>query len=165
MAESRLRRWYGASPWHLLALVANLAVVAYVGTRLAGATRVVEILAWFAVSVVFFDFIVLPAALAADWTLDRLAGRGHPAVPWRNHVRVPLLLAALLLLVAWPLVLRVRAGTYLGASGLPVDPYRGRWLAVAAALVLVSAAAYGVRRITRPRRPGGAGTNGTGPAR
>jgi hypothetical protein len=66
---------------------------------------------------------------------------GPPVI---NYVRVPAAFALLLLLVWFPLILGLSAGTYHRASGLTAEPYLGRWLAVTGVLFLASAAAYAV---------------------
>jgi hypothetical protein len=48
-------------------------------------------------------------------------------------------------LVVWfPLILRLSAGTYHRASGLSASPYLGRWLAVTGTMFAVSAVCYAV---------------------
>lgn len=152
MADAAFRRRYGASPWHLLALVVNFAVVGYVLTRLLDVPRAFEIGLWFAGAIFFQDFVLLPLLLVADRVVGKAAERApEPTVPWRNHVRLPLLLAALLLLVFWPLVLRDAPAAYRSATGLSVDPYLWRWIAIVAAMGVLSAGAYAVR-VLRARR-------------
>lgn len=154
MAESGFRRRYGASPWHLLAVLFNLVVVGYVVTRLTTAAKPWQIVLWFAGSIALQDFVVLPLLVAVDRLIAIIAQRTpDTAVPWRNHVRFPLLLAGLLLLVFWPLVLRHAPANYRAATGLSVEPYRARWLAIVAVIFLVSAVVY-IARWLHERRAG-----------
>jgi hypothetical protein len=55
---------------------------------------------------------------------------------------VPASFSLLLLLVWFPLILGLAAGTYHRASGLTTGPYLWRWLAVTGVLFTASAAAY-----------------------
>jgi hypothetical protein len=90
-----------------------------------------------------------------------------PAAPWINYVRVPAALSGLLLLVWFPLILRLQS-PYHASTTLSADPYLWHWLAVTGALFLLSAVAFAVRlrRQSRtaapPERPAAA-PDGTGP--
>lgn len=147
------RRWYGASPWHLLVLLAQFLVVVYAVTRIVGVPRWFEIALWFAGAVVLWDFVLFPLLLVADGLIRRLVARlpDAPVAPL-NSVRAPLLLVAMLLLVFWPLVLRDAPETYRAATGLGVEPYLLRWTALSAALVGGAALVYTVRLVRRRRR-------------
>lgn len=152
VAESAFRRRYGASPWHLLVLVLNLAVVGYVGLQMLDVPRAWEILLWFGAALVFQDFVLLPLLAIADRGVAKAVEAGPtPRVPWRNHVRVPLLLSGLLLLVFWPLVLSHAPEAYEDATGLRPDPYLGRWLALVGLMAGLSVLLY-VVRVVRARR-------------
>ncbi len=148
--KSSFRRWYGASPWHLMILVAQFLVVVYAVTRIVGVPRWVEIGLWFAGAVVLWDFLLFPLLLVGDWVVRRLADRLPEGPPSPlNHVRIPLLSVVLLLLVFWPLVLRDAPEAYRAATGLEVDPFLWRWAAVSAALVLGAALVYAFRLARR----------------
>ncbi len=99
------------------------------------------------------DFVLFPLMVLADWGV-RHAVRDGPGrrIPLLNHVRIPLLLSAVLLLLFFPLVLRDPASDYRINSGLSVEPYLWRWLGVSAALLLGSAGLY-VLRTLRSRPP------------
>jgi hypothetical protein len=92
-----------------------------------------------------------------------------PAAPWINYVRVPAALSGLLLLVWFPLILRLQS-PYHASTTLSADPYLWHWLAVTGTLFLLSAVAFAVRlrRQSRtaapPERPAAA-PDGTGPDR
>ncbi|MFJ3516828.1 hypothetical protein [Streptomyces sp. NPDC090131] len=132
---TRFRRWYGASPLHLLLLLASFALACYAGVRLLkGDARGVAL--WFVGAALLHDLVLLPLYAVADRAAQRLAPGGGPAI---NHLRVPAFLSGLLLLVWWPLILR-RVGHYTAATALPADVFLGRWLLITAGLFIASAA-------------------------
>jgi hypothetical protein len=137
-----LRRRYGASPWHLLALLTLLAVTGYAASRLLEDPVLLRIVVWFVGAAVVWDLVVGPLLALADRGL-RAVLRGGP-VPALNYVRVPALLSGLLLLLFAPLVLQRSEGVYAAKSGLAQDPYLGRWLALTAVLFVGSGLAYAV---------------------
>ncbi|WP_330261185.1 hypothetical protein [Streptomyces sp. NBC_00539] len=142
------RRRYGASPLHLLLVLASFALTAYAGVRLLEGDTV-GVALWFVGAALVHDLVLLPLYSV----LDRAAQL--PGAPWPdvNHVRVPAFVSGLLLLVWWPLILR-RVGHYTAATGLPADGFLGRWLLITAALFAASAAVLLVRRwhAARPAR-------------
>lgn len=142
------RRAYGASPLHLLSMVACLAFSAYVVIRLASEVDVptlVQIGIWFLGAVLLHDLVLFPAYLALDRAGLALA-RGIPApVPWINYVRAPALLSGLLLLMFAPLILGLGEEPYFAASGLAKDVFLGRYLLITALLFAGSGLAYAVR--------------------
>ena len=84
-----------------------------------------------------------------------------PATPWINYLRVPAALSGLLLLVWFPLILRLRS-PYHASATLSADPYLWHWLAVTGTLFLLSAVAFALRlrsrsRAVRSRRAAGRG--------
>jgi hypothetical protein len=135
-----MRERYGASPLHLLAHLAALALAAWAllqALQLGGANRIVL---WLAGAVVLHDVVLWPAYT----TLDRLARRGRPA-GWANYVRVPVGISALVLLVFFPVMCGKGEGAYTRVSGMTWEGYTARWLLVSAALFAGSAVLY-VRR-------------------
>ena len=169
-----LRGWYGASPLHLLTLLAALALGGY-----AAAAAVVAagpwggLAVWFAVAIVGHDLLLFPLYSLADLSVRRLlpgwaggrhgaggtrgkgaetAGRAVPPVV--NYLRVPAAFSLLVLIVWFPLILGLSHGTYHRASGLSASPYLGRWLAVTGAMFAGSAACYAVALRRAARRAG-----------
>jgi len=135
---------YGASPLHLLAHLAALALAAWAllqALQLGGWQRIAL---WLVGAIVLHDVILWPAYT----TLDRLARRGRPA-GWANYVRVPVGISALLLLAFFPVICAKGEGTYTRVSGESWDGYAARWLLVSAALFLVAGALYLVRSRSR----------------
>ncbi|MFE3638347.1 hypothetical protein [Streptomyces cellostaticus] len=161
---ARFVRWYGSGPLHLLVLIASFALTGYAMVRLF-AVQPVRVAIWFVGAAVLHDLLLLPLYSLADLSaVDVLRHRAadRPAVPWINHLRVPAFLSGLLLLVWFPLVLRL-ATPYPGATGLSYSVYLGRWLAITGTLFAVSAVALALR-LRRSRRAVPAG-NASGPGR
>jgi hypothetical protein len=143
------RRYYGAGPLHLLALIACFALSGYVVDDMYRAGHGQRILVWFVAAIVGHDIVLFPLYALADrsagWLGARFRGDRLPGVPWINYVRVPVVMSALLLAVSFPLVLSLSNRTYQAATGLTVAPYEGRYLLVVAALFGTSAVLYALR--------------------
>ncbi|MFE7758441.1 hypothetical protein [Streptomyces sp. NPDC057418] len=150
------RRRYGASPLHLLLVLASFALAAYAGVRLLKGDAL-GVALWFVGAALLHDLVLLPFYAVTDRAAQRLfreeagAGEGPPG-PAVNYVRVPVFLSGLLL-VWWPLILG-RVDRYAAYTGLPADGFLGRWLLITAALFVASAATLLVRRWheSAPRR-------------
>jgi hypothetical protein len=139
-----VRDRYGASPLHLLAHLAALALAAWAllqALQLGGANRIVL---WLVGAVVLHDVLLWPAYT----TLDRLARRGRPA-GWVNYVRVPVGISALLALVFFPVMCGKGEAAYTRVSGMTWEGYTARWLLVSAALFAGSAVLYARRQGSR----------------
>ncbi|MFE2153881.1 hypothetical protein ACFXAO_28005 [Streptomyces lavendulae] len=157
-AGNAFRRRYGASPLHLLLVLASFALAAYAGLRLfAGNTLGVAV--WFVGAALLHDLVLLPLYSVTDRAAQVLftrgpggTGRSGPRVSV-NYVRVPAFVSGVLLLVWWPLVLG-RVEHYTAATALPADGFLGRWLLITAALFAASAAVLVVRtrRLHRAHR-------------
>jgi len=156
----RQLRWYGASPLHLLALLACFGLAGYAAARLVP-SRPLGVAAWFLGAVIGHDLLLMPLYSLAD--RSAMAAIRHrdprlPVTPWINYVRVPAALSGLLLLVWFPLILRLRS-PYHASTTLSADPYVWHWLAVTGALFLLSAVAFAVRlrgkppAVSPPERP------------
>jgi peroxiredoxin len=148
----RLLRWYGANPLHLLALLGSFALAGYAAARLVP-SRPLGVAAWFLGAVVGHDLLLMPLYALAD--RSAMAAIRHraprlPAAPWINYLRVPAGLSALLLLVWFPLILRLHT-SYSASTTLSADPYLWHWLAVTGALFLLSAVMLALRLRMRPR--------------
>jgi hypothetical protein len=135
-----MRARYGASPLHLLAHLAALALAAWAlleALQLGGAQRIVL---WLVGAVVLHDLVLWPAYT----TLDRLGRRRRP-LGSANYVRFPVGISALLLLVFFPVMCGKGEAAYTRVSGQTWEGYTARWLLVSAALFAGSAALYLVR--------------------
>ena len=156
----RQLRWYGASPLHLLALLACFGLAGYAAARLIP-SRPLSVIAWFLGAVIGHDLLLMPLYSLADRSV--MAAVRHrnpqlPVAPWINYVRVPAALSGLLLLVWFPLILRLRS-PYHASTTLSADPYLWHWLAVTGTLFLLSAVAFALRLRgqSRTAAPQGAG--------
>jgi len=148
----RQLRWYGASPLHLLALLACFGLAGYAAARLVS-SRPLAVAAWFIGAVVGHDLLLMPLYSLADRSV--MAAIRHrdpqlPVTPWINYVRVPAALSGLLLVVWFPLILRLPS-PYQASTTLSADPYVWHWLAVTGALFLLSAVAFALRLRGRSR--------------
>ncbi|MGH3246397.1 MAG: hypothetical protein ACRDOI_09325 [Trebonia sp.] len=147
------KRWYGANPLHLLTMLACFALAAYAAARwLPG--KPLGILLWLAGAVIGHDLLLMPLYTLADRSVMAVFGHRRadlPAVGWINYLRVPVVLSGILLLMWFPLILRLPK-RFQDYTTLSVDPYLGHWLAVTGALFLLSALVLAVRIGTGSRR-------------
>lgn len=158
---SRIRRWYGANPLHLLALLAAFALAGYAVRAVIAAGQFRGFAIWFAVAIVGHDLLLFPLYSLADLSVQRLlpwgAGRRRasrraatapgavPGPPVINYVRIPVAFSLLILLTFFPLILGLSEPEYHRASGLTTQPYLWRWLAVTGVLFAGSAVLYALR--------------------
>ncbi len=151
------RRHYGASPLHLVAFAAAIAVtgLAVKGWLDEPAISIKYILIWFVGAIIAHDMIFLPLYSALDRLALAISRRRHgrtevprdgasgPArSPGWVYVRVPLILSGMLLLVFGAEILREGNATFHVASGHTQDSYLSRYLIVVGALFLLSGLAY-----------------------
>ena len=135
-----MRARYGSSPLHLLLHLAVFALVAWVALSIADARGVANIVFWFVAALVLHDLVLLPFYTAIDRASARAVPRG--AI---NHVRIPLALSALLLLLFFPPILGLNDGSFARVAGLEPSGYLERWLLVTAVLFAGSAVLYAAR--------------------
>jgi hypothetical protein len=148
--RSLLRGLYGAGPGHLAAMVLSFAIAGLALTIVADDPLWPWMLVWFAAAVVGHDLVLSPLAAGADRVLRAaLAQLPRPRVPVVNHVRVPVLGAALTFLLFLPGIVRQGEPVVRGQTGLDQAPFLGRWLLLVAALAAASALLYGLRVLTR----------------
>lgn len=142
----RFSRWYGAGPLHLLTLLGCFALAGYAAAQLLP-SNFVGIPIWLVGAVIAHDLVLFPLYTLADRSvLGVLRHRPPrlPAVPAVNYLRVPAVLSGILLLIWFPLILRLPA-RFPRTTALSLSPYLWHWLAVTGALFLLSAAAYAAR--------------------
>ena len=152
---TRLLRWYGASPLHLLAMISSFALAGYAAAELLPVNPV-GILVWLVAAVIGHDLLLMPLYTLADRSV--LAVVRHrplplPAGRWINYLRVPAVLSGLLLLIWFPLILRL-PGPFTASTTLSLNPYLWHWLVVTGALFLLSATVLALRLRTSRRDQG-----------
>lgn len=140
---ARFRDFYGATPVHLLAHLVALPLAAFALWQLAGASRASNIFIWLLGSVLLHDLLVLPFYGALDRAGRRATGRLRVAAI--NHIRFPVALSALMLIVFFGVISGRGSRTFTNVSGLSYEGYLGRWLLVTAVLFAVSGALYLLR--------------------
>ena len=141
-------RTYGASPLHLLALLACFALAGAAALQVAEDPLRTRYLLWFLGAIIAHDLLLFPLYALLDRSATALVHRRRSASPGSvNYVRVPVLLSGLLLLVFAPVVLRRDSaeGAFRNASGLDHADYTMRWLAITGVLLLGSALLYALR--------------------
>src|SRR3984885_7218419 len=74
-STSRIRRWYGAHPLHLLALLAAFALAGYAVHAVVAAGQWVGFAEWFLIAIVGHDLLLFPLYSLADLSLRRLLPR------------------------------------------------------------------------------------------
>ena len=142
-------RRYGASRWHLAALLGCFTLTGYTVSRLlADTSSLLQIVLWFVGAAAVWDLVLGPALALADRGLRRAV----PDVRALNHLRFPAGLSLLLLAVFAPLVLQRTEQRYQAKTGMTEDPYLERWVAVTVALFAASALAYAARVVRARRR-------------
>jgi hypothetical protein len=151
-----MRRAYGHGPLHLLghlALIGAAALILAQMFRSAFAPQPLNLALWLALGALLHDLVLLPGYALVDRLVRRL-----PAT-LVNHVRFPLAISGLLLLVWFPLILERQPANYVNALGRQPPDYLVRWIAVTAGLAAVSALVYAIRRLmarrAAARRPSG----------
>ncbi len=116
-------RRYGASGWHLAALLGCFALTGYTVTRLLGDTSsLLRIVVWFVGAAVVWDLVLGPALALADRGLRGAVPRVG-GVPALNYLRFPAGVSLLLLVVFAPLVLQRSEQRYSAKTGLTEDAY------------------------------------------
>lgn len=144
----RARAAYGEGLLHLVGHLAFFVAAGFAVVQLVHARAPVNIFAWLVGAALVHDLLFAPLYVVADRAARVAAGRGgrHTRVSALNHVRVVVVVCGVLALVYFPLILQRAPGNYRNATGHPPPDYLGRWLAISAGIVLLSAAAYAVRR-------------------
>jgi hypothetical protein len=153
-----IRKRYGAHPVHLLLMLACFAIAAYALTRIKDQGELAITVVIFTAALVLHDFVGWPIYTWADRLAQRISGgrssRRHPEVPWINHLRVPVFISGVLLIIAFPLIAQMKHSYYAAVSGVSETAYLTHWLLVTAVLFILSAVLYLIR-LALARRVGG----------
>jgi len=157
---ARFRAAYGASPLHLLAVVASFAVAGYGFLRIFDSPSPESTLIYFGAAVFAHDLLAFPFYSTLNLIAHRslvepadswLARRRVPAI---NYVRVPSVLGGIAFLLFFPLILGLGAERYEDSTGESVDVFLTRWLLLCGVLFAGSALLYAVRlRLASRDRP------------
>lgn len=147
------RRRYGASPLHLGAHLVALAVVAFAGYRIVSGGSVPLLIVLYLGLVIAHDLIFVPLYTGLDRLMRRVlvprSSSRRVGVPMINHVRAPLLISALLLIIYSPLISGLADSNYFALSGHHLSHYLRNWILITAALLLASGLVYAVRVVAR----------------
>jgi hypothetical protein len=141
------KRWYGASPLHLLGQLVALAIAVYAFAQVVDVRSTDNLsLAIWLVGALLHDMLFVPVYLTLD-LITRLGIQDHALRDVRavNHIRVPVVMSAVLFLTLFPLILGRGEANFERVSGVQQPDYLARWLLVTAVLFAVSAVAYAVR--------------------
>ena len=148
------RRRYGASPLHLLAHLVGFAIVAFALDRIFSGGDVKELLVWYLGFAIAHDLVFVPAYTGLDSlfraTIARVPLPTRTGPPVINHVRAPVVISALLLIIYFPLISSRSGVWFVELSGHPLTHYLRNWLLVTAVLFLGSGLIY-VARVVRAR--------------
>lgn len=152
--RNSFRRLYGSSPIHLAGHLIAFAIVAFAFDQMFSSGGVKQLLLWYIGLVIGHDLIFVPAYIGLDRVarsvLARLPAGPRAGVPMINHVRVPVLISGLLLIIYGPLISGLARSWYFSVSGRPLEGFLRNWLLITAALFIGSGLIY-VIRIGRAR--------------
>lgn len=141
----RILGLYGRGPGHIVAMLFAYGVTAYAILSIFANPKPWSVLLWLGGAIVAHDFVFLPLYTALYRGARRLGAERPGRVLALQHVAVPAMLSFLLFLAGLPLILQLSEANYRPTTGMTQDPYLGRWLAVTAALFVLSALAYALR--------------------
>jgi membrane protease YdiL (CAAX protease family) len=142
------RSRYGASPVHLLGLLASF-LVAFLAARhvhQADPRSWWRYALWFAGAAVAHDLVLFPVYSALDRALQRLRPR-RMSPDSVNFVRVPAVLSGLLLLVFLPAISKGGEASFQYAAGRSQDGIFLHWVVVTVVLFGLSGLLYVARRL------------------
>jgi hypothetical protein len=143
------RRRYGRGPIHALVALASFTFAAWALARVLGTLAdPIRFVVWFVGAIVAHDLVLFPVYSVLGLVAGRTVTGPRPTrlrIAALNHLRVPVFLSGILLLVWFPLILEEGGAGYMRVSGMPTDVYLGRWLLLSAALFAGSALLFAVR--------------------
>jgi hypothetical protein len=99
---------YGSNPLHLLAHIGVFFIAGWSIDQIAGSHKLINWIVWFLGAALLHDLVLLPLYSLVD---RGLAGGGNPVARaarrrrWLNYIRVPAVVAGILLLVYFPVIL------------------------------------------------------------
>jgi hypothetical protein len=154
-SQLSFRRRYGASAGHLTAHLVGFGIVAFALDRIFSGGDVKELLVWYLGFAIAHDLVFVPAYAGLDRlfraTLAQLPLSTRSGVPVINHVRVPVVISGLLLMIYFPLITRRSDAVYFAMSGHHLTThYLRNWILITALLTVGSGLIY-VARVARAR--------------
>ena len=157
--SARFRKAYGASPLHLMAVIASFAIAGYGFFMIFKAPAPESTLLFFGLAIVAHDMIAFPLYSTLNFVAGRSSRAAEPeaaaavGVPAINYLRIPFMICGISLLMFFPLVLGLSADRYEASSGQEVGVFLGRWLGICAVLFTASALLYALK-LRRVKRAG-----------
>jgi hypothetical protein len=107
------------------------------------------LLMWYVGFAIAHDLIFVPLYTGVDrvvrGTLARLSSRRRVGIPIVNHVRAPLIVSGLLLIIYGPLISRLADRHYFALTGHHLENYLRNWLLITGVLFFGSGAIYLLR--------------------
>ncbi len=156
-ARVGFRRLYGAGPQHLAGHLVAFAVAAFAFDRIFSGGGVSALLIWLLAFVVAHDLIFVPAYTGLDRLFRRAIARVSlphaTGIPVINHVRVPVMISGLLLIIYFPLISGRADRWYSTLSGHHLTDYLRNWLLITVALCLGSGLIYALRVVRTRASP------------
>lgn len=158
-----MTRLYGAGVAHAAVMVVSfvLAGAAVWGLGVEGLWNPdrwwQSVAVWFVGAAVLHDLVLYPLYSLADRASLPTRSRTVRRVPIRQHIRVPVLAAALTLLIFFPGILNTDDAAIIAATGMDRHPYLERWLWLTAAMIAASVAVFLLRVLLAGVRPRSAG--------
>ena len=154
-----IRKYYGAHPAHLLAMLSGFALVGYTLVTFTPSELWNQGTWWQSIGCGSSPRSSHTTSCSSRSTrsptgsspLRRRANR-RPEVAARNYIRVPALAAGLTLLIFLPGIIEQGATAYQAATGQTQQPFLGRWLLLTAVMFGISAVGYATRRAVACRR-------------
>jgi hypothetical protein len=135
----------------------GFAIVALALDRVFSGGDVKELLIWYLGFAIAHDFVFVPAYTGLDRlfraTIARLPLLTRTSLPVINHVRAPVVVSALLLIIYFPLISGRSDGWYVELSGHHLTHYLRNWLLITALLFLGSGLVYAARVVRARARP------------
>ena len=147
----RFRKAYGASPLHLLAVIASFAIAGYGFFMIFKAPAPESTLLFFGLAIVAHDMLAFPLYSTLNFVAGRSSRAAEPeaaaavGVPAINYLRIPFIICGISLLMFFPLVLGLSADRYEASSGQDIGIFLGRWLGICAVLFTASALLYALK--------------------
>jgi hypothetical protein len=140
-----------------LAHLVGFAIVALALDRIFSGGDVKELLIWYLGFAIAHDLVFVPAYTGLDRlfraTMARLPLPARTGPPVINHVRAPVVISALLLIIYLPLISRRNDGWYFDLSGHHLTHYLRNWLLITAVLFVASGFIYALRVVRARMRP------------